>query len=666
MPNPGAPSLQDIFSGNSTVAPTQTALSSSSTNGKPSLNQIFTPGVFQPAQTGNTPQNPTSPFNPNSPNSKFEKPTQAGATQINYQNDPGTSTGSKFMGSLAKGALDTGKGIVQKTGEAYMDMTKNLGQDFQNLNKDTQEVTTANGGNLFSFQNPVAQTKAISKMAADSILNPAAHVIEGVFSPLAAIFKQGEEPLAQGLQNAPGFSQIANGKVGDAVSNTIDTLNQKVNQLKQTNPNKVKALGSAVNLIMSVIGEGATNETGSTVNNGIKTGADNLVNTTSNIASDISQKTSSMVQDFKDVQSGKATVKANTLAGQITQGGIEDVPATKNALSSIDMTNVENAPKGQKYQALQDTLNQSVKDQKSAQQTALDSNKNTYKLSDLSTGNGKTSHNFVQDALDQLKTFYQKTNNVAGEAKITALEDKANSTGLTLKELDQLAVEHGSNIKAFNANGEAASGLTKQAAENTRTGVKNTVAEKFDNPAYKAADAQMADTIRTRDLVSQISEKANALQQKIIKRGWFGKIGYGIGKGLDLATGGGLKNFVNYFIPRGEGLKTLNAVDLENSLQKNLQKLQDLTDSTSQADLTKKLNQAIKENNSKPEKGKTTNSIVKASDLGSKPLPKNIKVNNFQKDFPNYKTADQIKSATKILKAKDQAGKSFDIKVKKK
>lgn len=398
---------------------------------------------------------------------------------------------------------------------------------------------------------------------------------------------------------------------------------------------------------------------------GLAEAKDRVAPAVNNTVNDVVGKTKAAFNDIKTVASNRsaaaADAKANTITGKITQGDIADAPKTKSALANVDLETVKNAPTGQKYQALEKTLADKESQLVQAKGDALSSHKASYTLDQLNTKVGTTPHNFVSDALDQLDQYYSKTNNVKGQSEIAALKQKATTQGLTLKEIDDIAVRHGQDLNGYNANGELASGLSRQAAENTRQGVKTTARDLFGSESYKQVDAKLSDVIKTRKLVSDVAEKANQLSQKIVQRGLVAKLGYYGGKVMDTLTGGALKNFVNYFIPRGEGLKTLNALDLDAQLTKNLGKLQKLLDTSSEGELLKNLKQIIQENKAKPEPGVTTKQTVKPADLGQTPTSKVVKVNQYDKSFPSYRTPDQVNRATKILNYKENATRPIDM-----
>lgn len=282
----------------------------------------------------------------------------------------------------------------------------------------------------------------------------------------------------------------------------------------------------------------------------------------------------------------------NKVTGEIIQGKVEDIAKGKTALSQIDISKVKT------YKDLGATLDKKIADDSNALDATLETNKTVKKLNDLSlkekAGKMTVSHNYVKDAIAQLKEHYTAINDNVALAKIQATEAKAVKDGLTVKEINDIAKEHGQAINAFNANGQAASGLTKQAAENTRMGLKNTARDIFGDKAYKAADEQISATIRTRDLVNKIEEDVNKLQQKIKERSLGEKAGRLVGEVVNLIGVGGPKGLVEYFLGRGTGLKTLNALDLEAVLSKNLKNLQKaLKDNATPAEIENDLNEIL-------------------------------------------------------------------------
>lgn len=282
----------------------------------------------------------------------------------------------------------------------------------------------------------------------------------------------------------------------------------------------------------------------------------------------------------------KGATKLSDTTGTILQGDLGDIPKAKSALSQIDTSKVKT------YEDLTKALDNKITTTSGLLDKTLETSPITKKLGELKStitvGDKAVKHNYVEDAFDDLKKFYLKTNDVENFAGIRQLEAKAKKDGLTIKELNDLARVHGRDLNAFNANGELASGLTKQAAENTRTGLKTTARDLFGDKIYKNADENLSNLIRTRELAEKMTEKVNDLRQKVQQRGAGERVGRLLGTVVNTLALNSPKGFIEYFLGRGTGLKTLNALDLEKQLAKNLKKLQNLTEG-SEADIVKKL-----------------------------------------------------------------------------
>ena len=153
--------------------------------------------------------------------------------------------------------------------------------------------------------------------------------------------------------------------------------------------------------------------------------------------------------------------------------------------------------------------------------------------------------------------------------------------GLTIAELNQIAKDHGSNLTGFNAAGELASGLNKQAFENTRKGIKTTLREKTESVTdsatraqSEALDAAMSDIYKVQPLVDKMTEMVARNRQRTAKPTVARRLKeLGI-KAADVATLGS----VSRAFPRAmEGMRinnSINFLEAEEMLQKQLQQLQ--------------------------------------------------------------------------------------------
>lgn len=130
-------------------------------------------------------------------------------------------------------------------------------------------------------------------------------------------------------------------------------------------------------------------------------------------------------------------------------------------------------------------------------------------------GEGKSAVkvNYVKQAMEDLKNFYEKTGNHEGIAKIKKLENNSKIKGLTYKDVNDLARLHGRELNAYNANNELASGLSKQAAENTRKGLKTTAREGLGTSEAKALDEELSQLF-------DIEEAVRGDLKPIVKSKW--------------------------------------------------------------------------------------------------------------------------------------------------
>ncbi len=353
----------------------------------------------------------------------------------------------------------------------------------------------------------------------------------------------------------------------------------------------------------------------------------------------------------------KDASKIDNLAGTIVQGKADDILKAKKALTDIDITGIKT------YKDLVSTLDDKITSLSTGLDDVLSTKPTPKALDDLNlnvkVGEQSVTHNYVKDAVSQLDDLYTKTNNIEGKTKIAQLLQKAEAEGLTIKEVNDLARLHGKELNAFNANGQAASGLTKQAAENTRVGLKSTARDLFDDPVYKQTDTEISNLIRTRDLVDGVSEKVNQLKQRIQERSLGAKVGVALGRAINLLSLGSAKGIVEALIPRGQGFKVMNALDLEEALGANLKKLQKALEGKSEAEIIKNLEsiQASKVNLATSKNAiNNTNSNIQAQSTPATPKSKGIRgMINFDEIIssviPTKKILTEAKDAVEKLES---------------
>lgn len=264
------------------------------------------------------------------------------------------------------------------------------------------------------------------------------------------------------------------------------------------------------------------------------------------------------------------TEKADALIGRIIQGKKEDIPAARRALSQVDIKDV----KGPADIAMR--LDDKIKMTAKAVDDLVSKDTTKYKLSDLKNttkvGNAVVYENSVQKAITQLSDLYRKTDNPVAEAAIKQLYSKSKKEGLTVKELNDLAREHGRELNAFGPEGKTPTGITKQSLENVRSGLKKTARGLVNDPAYAALDRSMSDMIGTRKKFQKLDERANAIRQRAVDQGVGAKALDAVIGGFDMATGGAVKSIPRQLFKNAK--TSYNAAELADLTGKNLNKLE--------------------------------------------------------------------------------------------
>jgi predicted regulator of amino acid metabolism with ACT domain len=386
---------------------------------------------------------------------------------------------------------------------------------------------------------------------------------------------------------APKFVEDLAAKGMDKISKTelAQTVATKIDEFKTAHPEASQDIEDVVNiaaLIPYIKGAQLTAE-------GVQKGG-----------KAVTKIADAAIDANKAARLASATEEIDSVVGKIVQGKTRDLTKAKAALSSINTEGIKT------YEELGTRLQDGIDALKGKVDTILEDAGSTtgpLKADQLTTitkvGEKTVQQNFVSDALDQLDELYGKIKDAPSQAKIANLKTKLNSEGLTLKELNDVAREYGTEFgnKAFSPkSGEALTSINAQAYENTRKGVKNAVRELMPDNTVKMLDERMGEMINTNKLVKNMEEKVNALYQKAKKRGVLEKVARGAADVVNAATFNTLSGFVSRLLPSNVGLKVMNSIDLENALGKSLKKLDDLMKVTNDASLTDGIVKFVKEN----------------------------------------------------------------------
>lgn len=386
--------------------------------------------------------------------------------------------------------------------------------------------------------------------------------------------------------------------------------------------------GAAIDVAGALEGATALKALAGSTARGVATGVKSTVNASKNLPSTISNATKA-IQDI-----GKTPKTLERAVGEIAQGTTDTINPVKTALSVIDTTKVNT------YADLLGEIKRAIPSVAQKVDNEFLKDSTVYSLNDLAvkqtTKAGKeVATDYVTKGLKELDDFYTSVGDDVAKADIQDLITKSTTEGLTKKEVNDIARLHGRELSAYNVNGQLASGLTKQAAENTRQGLKNTARQGLSEEA-KNLDSQISALYDTQTLIEKNVEKVNRLKQLIQDRGLVEKIGYNFSKYADILTGGSIRGLVGGILPRGVGNKVMNALDLEDNLRANLDIVEKTLKSKTEKELIGNLNQL---KSSVDDSARTTSSLNKNTTATTK---KNINANIIADNIPQ-----STKAATK-------------------
>ena len=270
------------------------------------------------------------------------------------------------------------------------------------------------------------------------------------------------------------------------------------------------------------------------------------------------------------------------VVGQITQTtDKKEIPKLAKALDDVNPFDDVTGEGTPTYKELSDAIGAKGSALNEKQSELLSSVPGTRKLDEFvktSVSGAKTaSTNPVENAFSHLEELYANTGRQDDLVRIQALRDAAVTEGLTVKQLNDFAIEYGQARSGFSAaTGQPLTSVNAQMYENTRKGVKEMVRNTLPDDTSRLIDSQISRNIDLRNAIADVEEKVMNLQNKINERGLGEKIGRMIGKTTDAATGHSLRGFTSALFPSNVGLKQMNSLEIQAALSKNLKTLDKL------------------------------------------------------------------------------------------
>lgn len=382
-----------------------------------------------------------------------------------------------------------------------------------------------------------------------------------------------------------------------AQTDFIKNISERYNSLNDAQKRDIDATLGLGSFLTDVTGVGlakkpvqtAIKATSEAVQTGLRAGEE--------IVSNIPRATSKLKTITKEAIT--PTITPEKAIGEVLQGTTQDIKRGAEGLNIIDTKGVKT------QQQLLGTIDKKIPELAKVVDNEFAQDTTKTLLDDLTitkptkTG-GTVSINYVDNALKQLDELYGKTGDAVEQANIKDLINIAKTEGLSKLEINDIARTYGQEFgdKAFGKIGEPLTSVNAQLFENTRKGVKEVARQGLKSDVAIKADQAMSSLYNTRTLVKKNVEAVNKLMNKIGERGLLETIGNNVSKYADILTGGSLRGLIGGLLPRGAGYKTLNALDLEALLERNLKIIREAGSAKTTKDFIKKTSQLLGENNS--------------------------------------------------------------------
>lgn len=475
-------------------------------------------------------------------------------------------------------------GIIKDVPDDFQQMGSNIRQRFGERSEATGEniARRMEDGSM----NLKEQFATGFDWATDTIRG-AAIVIEegGLFALKQFTTQEQEQAISQSIANAvqSGMEAVE----GTKLESDVKKLVAGYNKIKEENPELIGAAENVAQILGTAaeafgIGKGTTYGTKAlnTASDVIKNTAPKVQPAVESLARQAGGVVDATMQARRATQLAAQEQKVETAVSRILQAGDNPkaVQQATRALSDIDTADIKT------YDELNNKLTDRITALSKGVDERLAQDANLYKPAQLAkttkVGDEIVTEDAVVNAIKGLENAYDLSGEPVNAARLRQLASKYENEGLSLVELNGLAREYGIEFKnrAFTRIGEPKQGYNADLYENTRKALKTTVREQMPDDLAKQLDAKMSDIYSTLDLTKKIENTVAKLEQRITNRTLGQKFGGALANTLDLLTLGSARGFVNKLIPSNVGNKTMNSLDIQAELQKNLGELQRLSE----------------------------------------------------------------------------------------
>jgi len=472
-------------------------------------------------------------------------------------------------------------GIVKDMPDDFMQMGRNIRDRFSERAANTGEnIARRRESGTDSSLLGVAATGF--DWATDTIRGAAIAVEEaGMFALKQLTTQEQEEAIQQTMTNVitSGLEVAEQTRIADDVRRLVAAYNI----VKEENPELVGAGENVAQILGTIvetfgIGKGTTYGTKAVTEAAdvIKKTAPKVQAAAEQAARQADTAISAGLQSRRAAQLTTQQKKVETAVGRILQAGDDPraIEQATRALSDIDTKGIKT------YDDLNNTLTDRITALSRQQDELLRQNDTLYKPAQLSkttkVGNEMITEDPVRNALQGLENAYTQSGEPVNAARIRQLMQKYDSDGLNLVEVNNIAREYGIEFKnrAFTKLGEPKQGYNADMYENTRKGVKDVLRTQLPDDLSKQIDMKMSDVYTTLDLTRKREHVAAALEQRITRRTLGQKVGGAVIDVADAAMFGALRGAFNKLSPSNVGNKTMNALEIQKELRKNLRTLE--------------------------------------------------------------------------------------------
>lgn len=280
---------------------------------------------------------------------------------------------------------------------------------------------------------------------------------------------------------------------------------------------------------------------------------------------------------FRGVKAAtKSSKTAEGVTKRVIQGQTKDIPLAQQAFSNIDLGGIKT--RGELSQRLQDAMEKqmSVVDNELAKDPRALSLDN-YAIRQTNNAGQEVKTDVISNALAHLEDFFIKAGDNVSASNIGLIRNKAVSEGLTHQEVNNIARMYAEEFgsKAFNKLGDPLTSVSAQMFENVRNGLKQAARGGLGfGEEAKVADRLYSAMNNTKRLIDKGVEGVNKLDGRLKQRNILQKLSNTAVKAMNSLTGGALKAGVEALGVSNVGNKIDNWIDLERSLQRDLEFIQ--------------------------------------------------------------------------------------------